>query len=497
MHPHLHNITSQTHISMSSSQTRNHLKTFFTKIIDNFLPMVTMPLTIAAVIVVACRRNDFCSWLQALSHTHIISIGFLLATMVIIYLMQRPRTVYLVDYACFRTTYHNRVPYATFAEHVRQASHLNERSVRFLTRLLERSGLGEETCLPPSMHYIDPVSDKYNTLENAREEAKIVVFSAIDDLFAKTGLAPDAIDILVVNCSEFSMIPTFPDMIINKYKMRCNIHNVHLSGMGCSAGLISIELAKNLLQAAPMGTQALVISTETLTYNHYFGNERAMILPLCLFRMGGAAVLLSTSPKKARFRLNFIMRTVTAEDDKSYQCIHKEEDDEGYTGVNLSMDLMDIAAKTLKANITAVAPLVLPASEKLLFALSFISQRVLKVRAKLYVPNLLTSFEHLCIHAGGRAVIDGIQQSLALSDELVEPSRMTLHRFGNTSSSSMWYELAYIEAKGRMHKGNRVWMIGFGSGFKCNSAVWECIVPAHSVDGPWAECIHRYPVRIP
>jgi 3-ketoacyl-CoA synthase len=84
----------------------------------------------------------------------------------------------------------------------------------------------------------------------------------------------------------------------------------------------------------------------------------------------------------------------------------------------------------------------------------------------------------------GRAIIDELQRSLNLSDEQVEASRMTLHRFGNTSSSSLWYELAYVDAKGRMRRGDRVWMIGFGSGFKCNSAAWECIEPAVNAEGP-------------
>jgi 3-ketoacyl-CoA synthase len=75
---------------------------------------------------------------------------------------------------------------------------------------------------------------------------------------------------------------------------------------------------------------------------------------------------------------------------------------------------------------------------------------------------------------------------------------MALHRFGNTSSLSLWYELSYIEAKGRMKKGDRIWQIGFGSGFKCNSAVWKCNrTMKASTDGTWIDCIDRYPVYIP
>ena len=56
------------------------------------------------------------------------------------------------------------------------------------------------------------------------------------------------IDILVVNCSLFNPTPSLSAMIINHFKMRSNIVSYNLGGMGCSAGVIAISLAKELLQ---------------------------------------------------------------------------------------------------------------------------------------------------------------------------------------------------------------------------------------------------------
>lgn len=82
-----------------------------------------------------------------------------------------------------------------------------------------------------------------------------------------------------------------------------------------------------------------------------------------------------------------------------------------------------------------------------------------------YVPDFKLVFEHFCVHVGGKAVLDEMEKKVQLSEWHMVPS-MTLYRFGNTSSSSSWYELAYSEAKGRIQKGDRIWQVGFGSGFK-------------------------------
>lgn len=96
-------------------------------------------------------------------------------------------------------------------------------------------------------------------------------------------------------------------------------------------------------------------------------------------------------------------------------------------------------------------------------------------------------------------MLDELEKNLDLSEWHMEPSRMTLNRFGNTSSSSLWYELAYSEAKGRIRKGDRTWQIAFGSGFKCNSAVWRALrtVNPAKEKNPWMDEIHEFPVEVP
>ena len=59
------------------------------------------------------------------------------------------------------------------------------------------------------------------------------------------------IDILIVNRSLFNPTPSLSAMIVNHFRMKSNIVSYNLSGMGCSAGVIAISLAKELLQARP------------------------------------------------------------------------------------------------------------------------------------------------------------------------------------------------------------------------------------------------------
>ncbi|EPS60765.1 hypothetical protein M569_14036, partial [Genlisea aurea] len=475
-----------------------YVKLGYHYLISNLLALCLVPL-IGAIFIHASEMNPD-DVLQLWLHLkyNLVSVVICSAFLVFgstVYIMTLPRAVYLVDYSCYRAPESLKASYRQFMEHSRLTGDFDDSSLEFQRKILERSGLGDETYVPEAMHFVPPRP----SMQAAREEAEQVMFGALDNLFANTNLRPKEIGILIVNCSLFNPTPSLSAMIVNKYKLRGNIKSFNLGGMGCSAGVIAVDLAKDLLQIH-RNTYAVVVSTENITQNWYFGNKKSMLIPNCLFRVGGAALLLSNKAadrRRSKYKLVHVVRTHKGADDKAFHCVYQEQDENGKTGVSLSKDLMAIAGGALKTNITTLGPVVLPISEQLIFFMTLVIKKVFKYNLRPYIPDFKLAFDHFCIHAGGRAVIDEVEKNLQLLPVHVEASRMTLHRFGNTSSSSIWYELAYIEAKGRMRRGNKVWQIAFGSGFKCNSAVWVALRSvAPSKNGPWDDCIDRYPVKV-
>ncbi len=73
-------------------------------------------------------------------------------------------------------------------------------------------------------------------------------------------------------------------------------------------------------------------------------------------------------------------------------------------------------------------------------------RQVFKMKIKGYIPDFKLAFEHFCIHTGGRGVIEEIEKQLQLAPDNVQPSKDTLFRYGNTSSSSIWSVLGALAA---------------------------------------------------
>ena len=389
-------------------------------------------------------------------------------------------------------------------------------------------------------------------MADARAEAEHVLFTICDALFAANpGISPASIDVLICNCSLFCPTPSLTSLLVHRYRLSTSVQTYQLGGMGCSAGVIALHLARDLLQVR-RHVRCLVLSTENITQNIYLGAQQPMLVSNALFRCGGAALLLTNRWSDrwlagigngggvCRFVLRWTSRTHMGHDDASYRCVYQMEDECGYRGVRLGKDLMLVAARALRVHVASIAHRLLPWREivkyVLFFVLRFVASRLLtkpatratstddtqpgsgsaagdgsmdaplprsrpSLSASLlsslqYTPSFSSSAVHPCIHAGGSGVLVAIQAALRLTDADMAVSRAVLWRYGNVSSASVFYELRMVDASrqrqnsseskagkseggsagGRVLKrGDCVWLLAFGSGFKVNSALLEAL----------------------
>ncbi|KAJ0589365.1 putative very-long-chain 3-oxoacyl-CoA synthase [Helianthus annuus] len=367
-----------------------------------------------------------------LSNTIIMFLALLsLICLLIIITKKASCKIYLINFACYKPPNSLQCSKELSMKLARQSGYFSEDLLDFMKKIYERNGIGDSAYVTEKCFGLiyDP------SMKDARTEIETNIFSAVDMLLAKTGVRCDDIGILIVNCCIYNTMPSVCSMIVNRYKFRESIITYSLVGMGCSAGLRAIGLAKHLLQVN-QNTYALIVSTESITENFYIGKDRSKILPNCMFRVGSAAILLSNRPSdhnNSKYQLLHAVHTNTSSSDRSYKCVQREEDNVGMIGITVTKDLVASAIATIKPNIA------------------------------------------------------------------MEASRMTLYRYGNTSSSSIWYELAYVEAKGRVKKGDRVWHIAFGSGFKCSSVIWHAMKTLDANDddnNPWMDEISGFPVTL-
>ncbi|RAL51596.1 hypothetical protein DM860_011098 [Cuscuta australis] len=456
---------------------------------------------------VLINNNIYSNYYYPNHHELVAAVTSCLLILLLLWVVRgrRRRTeMYVVDYVCYEPPSCFRMPFSLFREHLHLAGIFDQKSVDFMDKILRLSGLSEETHLPPALHYIPPRSDH----AGAMEEARTVLFPIFEQLLSGNGLSPRDVDILVVNCSGFCPDPSLASMVVSRFGMRDDVRCFNLTGMGCSANTVAVDMVRNMMMAASSRPRrrtynAVILSTEILSTGWYPGKERPFMVLNSIFRMGGAAVLMSNkreAKKTAKYKLIWTLRTQGAFDDRRYSAAYREEDSEGITGVRLNGDVLYVAGETLQSHIPILGARFLPYTEILLFLASTLKKKFLDKSAEIYVPNFKLAIQHFCFPATGKSVVRETAKRLKLGEEDMEPALMAVYRFGNQSSASLWYELAYLEAKNRVKKGDRVWQLGMGTGPKCNSVVLQCCRPISGEttrNNPWADCIHKYPVTIP
>ena len=421
----------------------------------------------------------------------------------------------MLAYECFKPPEDTKLDTDSCARIVMRNRNLGLEEYRFLLKTIVSSGIGENTYCP---RIVLEGREECPTLKDVHAEIDEIMFDTLDNLFKRTRISPSEVDILVVNVSLFSPAPSLTSRIINRYKMREDVKTFNLAGMGCSASVVAIDLVQQLFKTYK-NSLGVVVSTEDLGAHWYCGRDKMMMLSNCLFRSGGCSMLFTNKPAlrhRAILKLKHMQRTQYGADDEAYNCCIQVEDDQGYAGFRLTKSLVKSAAQALTVNLQSMAPAILPLWELVRFfnvsarnsmkkgemfrvLTAFLGKGKILKKFKLNVLggglNFRSGIDHFCVHPGGRAVIDGVGKGLRLSEYDLEPARMALHRWGNTSAGGLWYVLGYMEAKKRLKKGDRILMISLGAGFKCNNCVWE-VMRDLSDANVWKDCIDSYPPDI-
>jgi hypothetical protein len=264
----------------------------------------------------------------------------------------------------------------------------------FQEKIAYRTGLGDDTAVVPA---IQAGRDEALGMEPARFEFAATCFPTIQELLDKAGVRADQVNFVITNSSLFNPTPSLSAMIVNHFKMSKKTIGYSLGGMGCSAGIIALDLARELLELHP-NSYALVVSHENITNNFYVGkataatycsmcsslaasrscavwktlsmqatcwsliplftaavsptdgilshitrpcccagNDRSMLIPNVLFRANGSAVLLSNKSgdmRRSKYFIRNVVRTHLAADDVAYNCVIQMEDAERNVGTS-------------------------------------------------------------------------------------------------------------------------------------------------------------------
>lgn len=239
------------------------------------------------------ERLDELSILKAVKGTFMMNplcFSMCLMVLVSLYMLWRylQNNVYLIDFGIYEGNEEFNVTRDGFMGYSRNVRSFTQESIDFQQRITVTSGLGNTTNFPSHLTEIIPRAN----IETSREEFGVTVLKTIEILFSNAGIKAQDIDILILNCSLFNPTPSLSELVINHFKMRSDIIYYNLAGMGCSAGVISLDLAKDLMKVHK-NSLCLVVSTENVTQNWYWGNDKVSpeggahtLSPYCcLFKM--------------------------------------------------------------------------------------------------------------------------------------------------------------------------------------------------------------------
>jgi predicted naringenin-chalcone synthase len=217
---------------------------------------------------------------------------------------------------------------------------------------------------------------------------------------------------VVASCTGFTA-PGLDQQLMERLGLNPSIERTLVGFMGCAAAVNALKLAHHIVRSEPTA-KVLVINLELCTLHLQETQDLEVILGALLFGDGCAASLVSAEPRGIALQ---DFRVATIPDTRDL--ITWRIGDAGFE-MNLSGEVPQQIAKTLSNEATRND-----------------DGGILRGLHK-------DDFDLWAVHAGGRTILDAVEQGLDLDPEALRWSRGVLRDFGNMSSATLMFVLDRI-----------------------------------------------------
>jgi predicted naringenin-chalcone synthase len=271
----------------------------------------------------------------------------------------------------------------------------------------------------------------------ARESVPLALAAARRALAGSGLRASDVTHVITVSCTGF--FAPGPDFeLVRALGLRADTRRLNVGFMGCHGAFPALRAAVDACRADP-GSVALVVCVELCTLHLRSSEDPDVIVASSVFADGAAAAVVTGRPG-AGLRVDALHSAIAPDSAADLTWVI------GDTG--FEMQLSSYVPRVLGAEIdAALAPL----------------QPEAPWRA---VP-------HWAVHPGGRAILDRVEQALALTPAQLAPSRAVLREHGNMSSPTVLFILRRVLAAAR--PGERTVATAFGPGLTVEAGLFTAV----------------------
>ena len=262
-------------------------------------------------------------------------------------------------------------------------------------------------------------------------------------------MSPEQVTHLItVSCTGF--FNPGPDYeIIRQVPLNPTVQRFHIGFMGCYGAFPALRLAQSICQADPEAC-VLIVDVELCSLHLQIKDDLNSILGGALFADGAAAVLVNSRPPRPD-------KTALELDHFATTLLPNSETEMAWTigDHGFEMILSPQVPRLIEANLLDILH---PSLQEW--------------------NSSVSAIRHWAVHPGGKAILDRIETSLLLEDQLTV-SRSVLRDYGNMSSVTILFVLQAMMNQPASTARESLLAMAFGPGLTMEMGLMHKVSPLH------------------